>query len=279
MKHACRYAIIRFLPYAETEEFANIGVVLVAPSAKYFGFRMMERGLSRITTFFGELDAHIFKNARKTFLDELERIKEAVERSFAGEGLAASNRSFADFAFNELTRTREAIIQIADSRGFVAEDPAEALNDLYARYIGRAFVTRAYQEREVEKRVHAMLRAADLTSVYREQRLGNDSYHARFPFVKMDARGRPLRVIKPLDLAQPEPMRIYDHGWDWLGKVKKLRKIGALRGELLIAAEEPNRSFAARHGAYAEVVAELEQENIRVVPSAEQAEILRFATA
>lgn len=30
MTHVARYAIIRFLPYAETEEFANVGVVMFA---------------------------------------------------------------------------------------------------------------------------------------------------------------------------------------------------------------------------------------------------------
>ncbi len=37
-KVACNYAIIRFLPYPETEEFVNVGVVLACPSALPRGF-------------------------------------------------------------------------------------------------------------------------------------------------------------------------------------------------------------------------------------------------
>ena len=31
MKYACLYSIVRFAPFAETEEFANVGIVLTAP--------------------------------------------------------------------------------------------------------------------------------------------------------------------------------------------------------------------------------------------------------
>ncbi|TAM57619.1 MAG: DUF3037 domain-containing protein [Rhodanobacter sp.] len=40
-RFACQYAIIRFLPYAETGEFANVGVVLACPATGYFGARLM----------------------------------------------------------------------------------------------------------------------------------------------------------------------------------------------------------------------------------------------
>lgn len=32
MKYSCLYSIVRFAPYAETEEFANVGIVLTAPA-------------------------------------------------------------------------------------------------------------------------------------------------------------------------------------------------------------------------------------------------------
>ena len=34
---ACLYAIVRFCPFIETEEFANVGVILIAPDAKFLG--------------------------------------------------------------------------------------------------------------------------------------------------------------------------------------------------------------------------------------------------
>ena len=34
------YAVIKFRPYTETEEFANIGVVACAPDAGFFAFKL-----------------------------------------------------------------------------------------------------------------------------------------------------------------------------------------------------------------------------------------------
>ncbi|HVK54151.1 MAG TPA: DUF3037 domain-containing protein, partial [Burkholderiales bacterium] len=34
MNIACHYAIVRFLPFVETGEFANVGVVLFSPNAR-----------------------------------------------------------------------------------------------------------------------------------------------------------------------------------------------------------------------------------------------------
>ena len=42
-RFACHYAIIRFLPYPETQEFANVGVVLACPESGYFGFKLEKR--------------------------------------------------------------------------------------------------------------------------------------------------------------------------------------------------------------------------------------------
>ena len=56
-KIACRYAIIQFMPYTETGEFANVGVVLACPETGYFDFKLQTKRYARITAFFNELDA------------------------------------------------------------------------------------------------------------------------------------------------------------------------------------------------------------------------------
>ncbi|MFP3758365.1 DUF3037 domain-containing protein, partial [Cupriavidus sp. SIMBA_020] len=66
MKHACRYALVRFMPYPETGEFANVGVVVMSPTARFFGYKLLDR-VGRITAFFDELDVTVYKRARDTF--------------------------------------------------------------------------------------------------------------------------------------------------------------------------------------------------------------------
>ena len=93
MKYACQYAIVRFLPYAETGEFANVGIVLICPQTGYFNFKLLKH-VRRISAFFEELDAAIFKNTYKTFFAELTRLNLLLENTRGeGAGLDAPMRN------------------------------------------------------------------------------------------------------------------------------------------------------------------------------------------
>ena len=59
-KFACQYALLRFRPFVETGEFANVGVVLLAPEARFFGFKLLNKQRhGRITHFFHQLDRKV----------------------------------------------------------------------------------------------------------------------------------------------------------------------------------------------------------------------------
>lgn len=75
---ACRYAIVQFMPYAETGEFANVGVVLACPQTGYFDFKLQTRRYARVTAFFDELHRDVYVGAIKTMQSELERIQRMV---------------------------------------------------------------------------------------------------------------------------------------------------------------------------------------------------------
>lgn len=277
MKHACRYAIVRFMPYPETGEFANIGIVLMSPTAKFFGYKLIER-VTRITAFFEELDANIFRKARRVYTDELMRITQSVERAFM-ESPGGPNAGFADFVFNELVRPREGLITAQGDRIAMAEEtPNDKLQELFDHYVGRAFATKAYQERNVEKRVHGILRDADLTRLYQEHMLGNnDTYKARLPFVRLNNAGQATRAIKPIFLAHDDPSRLYDHGWDWIGKIQKLRRDKTLQGDVLFAAQAPAEDFGPRASAFAEIIEQLKSNDIALAQETERNRILTFA--
>ncbi len=53
MKHKtiCNYAVIRFLPYPETEEFVNVGVILACPETRTIDYMLETRRRDRITGF------------------------------------------------------------------------------------------------------------------------------------------------------------------------------------------------------------------------------------
>lgn len=48
MTTPCLYSIVRYAPFAETEEFANIGVVVCAPQKHIFLFRLTQSNDARL---------------------------------------------------------------------------------------------------------------------------------------------------------------------------------------------------------------------------------------
>jgi hypothetical protein len=81
---ACQYAFLRFRPFAETGEFANVGVVLMAAEAGFFDFRLLKR-YGRITQFFYPFDREVYLNGRELFKEELQRFASEL-RSDALDG-------------------------------------------------------------------------------------------------------------------------------------------------------------------------------------------------
>jgi hypothetical protein len=45
----CHYAVLRFRPYAETGEFVNVGLAVVAPEAGEFAFKCDVRRRRRVS--------------------------------------------------------------------------------------------------------------------------------------------------------------------------------------------------------------------------------------
>ena len=280
MNHACRYAIVRFMPYPETSEFANVGIVLMCPTAKFFGFKMLGRSVRRITDFFNELDTAVFKNARQLFEKDLNRIQLMVEHAFAGFGLKSNTMAYVDGIFNELLRPKEAIMYLAEPRAVLtSSDPALKLNELFEYYVARSFAAKLPYERLIEKKIQNILSSVELTGKFQKMEIGDDQYHTKFPFVYVDQNKNPLRAIKALNLAHDDAVKLFDHGWDWVGKVKMLRKANILPEHVLFATERPNDAFGHRALAYAEVKQELERYDVQVVSTENEDKIIEFASA
>ena len=72
---ACQYAIVRFMPYIETGEFANVGILLWAPKTRYLGFKLLRKKHARITQFFEELDRGLYLKTMANLDAELRRVQ------------------------------------------------------------------------------------------------------------------------------------------------------------------------------------------------------------
>lgn len=270
---ACRYAVVQFLPYAETGEFANVGIVLLCPEARYFGFRLQNtRRSGRITRFFERLERSVFTRSLDILHQELQRVAGHLEQTVFAQG----NTEAARAAFTALTHPREAILRFSSPRALMAASPQEALDTLFGRYVEHDFATPEHREEVLEKRIGEFLKALPLDKPFHAHTLGNEETRARFPFVLMDGE-RIRKAIKPLFLAQKETHKIYEHADHWLPKLRRLRTRGLLPEATLISTEAPAKEDSPRYRAFMEICDELAALELATIPAQDESGLRRFA--
>ncbi len=273
-KLVCNFAPLRFLPYREIGEFVNVGVVVHCPQVDYFGFRVIRtRRTGRLTHFFPELDAQLLRVALKHFVDELERVRAAHRILPGGAAVSPTDARLQIAAFQELVRRREGLLHFGDTGMMIADDPEEALDELFGRFVERQFAQRKeYQETVMRNRLAKFLRQWNLAGLYeKDQRVGDDEFHVVFPFVHRE-QGVIDRTIKPLDLDKQETSDIYHHGGAWVKNMERLAKRSCLPGTTIFTVRLPQdgkRAVAAE-----EIRRELSQIGVKTVPFNET-EVLR----
>ena len=276
-KTPCQYAIIRFAPFVETDEFANIGIVLLAPRAGFFGHRLESHRYARITRFFKGLDGHAYKTAVATVSAELRRLASLLmERGF-GPGAERAGTVFAQEVFQEIVRPREGIVRYSDPRVILADDPATTVGQLFGRYVERDFVTPAYCEAAMERALRALLHDAHIADRFRSGPIGDDGFHVTFPLVERCGE-TPVRAIKALNLAQDEPSKIRDHALLWRGRINMLRERRTLPERVLFAVSEPGPE-RAQQDAYDEALEDFHRDGVQAVSAQDSESVLRFASA
>lgn len=275
-KLACQYALLRFRPFVETGEFANVGVVLLCPEGRYFGFKLLKK-YGRITKFFHQLDSKVYLNSKTLFIEELQRVGQLLRTNALDGRKRVIDVPFAVNLFAELTRTRDAMLQFDERRIVLADDPKVKLNELFDYYVERNFVTKAYQERLLENSVRRLLfREGNLIGAqYSQGKVGTPDFIVNFPFVHKRG-GLADRVIKPLYLAQVDSTKVLNHGGLWVDKVRRLRKRNALPKNVLFPLAAPKQESKAFQ-AYEEIRQDLVDAGVEVTLVSDEQRILAFA--
>lgn len=276
-KLACQYALLRFRPFVETGEFANVGVVLICPEGRFFGFKLLKK-YGRITKFFHELDSKVYLTGKALFTEELERFARHLRQSALDGRKKVIDIPLAISLFAELTRTRDSMLQFDERRVLLADDPKAKLADLFDHYVERNFVTKAYQERLLENAVRRMLYRGDsrIGNAFTQEKIGTPDFVVNFPFVHK-TKDIVDKIIKPLYLGQDDSTRILNHGGLWVDKLKRLRKRNALPRHVLFPLAAP-RGESKAHAAYEEIRQELIDVGIEVTQVTNEERILDFAS-
>jgi hypothetical protein len=271
-KHVCNYAVLRFLPYPETGEFVNLGVVVHCAELGFLGVELERKKLQRVTDFFPELVKEEFKTAQDAIWAELERVREQMK--------TLGQTDLKRRVFRELVRPRESIFRFGEVKTVLTDHPQELVQTLFTQQVRRHFAaTKEQQEAQMARRYYAALREFCPEREFHQNRLvGKDEYHVRVPLCTdmLGGNGAPLRVIKPLDLDRDEPTAIIDHGDAWIGKVRRLGEIGCRPDRFIFAVSTPLVDGKAREAAE-KIIVDLRKEDAWIVMANETDELLALA--
>jgi hypothetical protein len=281
MKLACNYAVARFLPYPETGEFVNVGVLLACPTTGFLGFQIEDKRRARVHKFFPELQRETYHAGLFSFTELVRHFRAQMGQPLPNgeQYLPAYDRNLARLAFAELTRQRESLFRFGPTATVLATDPAAKLKELFKHYVRRQFAQgKEFQEKVMAQRLRKMLTANHLSRFYEfDAKVGSDDYHVTLPVVHFSPdTHRAERVIKPLDLNKRGPTEILEHGDQWLARIRRLRDFGVLPPKMLFTVLYPHAEPKKEEAAH--LVAEgLRAEHAFVLPYDEEGAILDFA--
>ena len=231
MKFACQYAIIRFVPFLETGEFANVGIVLFCPRTGNFYFQISDNKARKINSFFSPIPGRIYPTGIKEIKAELLRIKKLIEES------RQKDRYFTKKLFCELVRDRESLFRFSQIRGVLTDDMQQKTNELFTYYVERGFATREYTER-LDQKIRHILSNIGVQRAYKRMDFKDKRVSIRIPFTYVNDEGKAIKAIKPLQIFESDTSQSVGDGWSLLGRMSTVRT--ALPDKVLVACETPD---------------------------------------
>lgn len=268
MKHLVRFAIIRFMPFTQTQEFANVGVVAYAPESGSFSYRLASKRFARVSNFFDDLDGQLYTSAISLFQYELERIKE-VTKGLKGESLA--NLMF------EVTRAREGFLVYSETSSLLTADSIEdTLDKLFDKFVGRSFNTKEHRESLLVRELRTQINAKSRYK-FKSAKINSNNISVEFPLVASD--DFELKAIKPLSFNQRTALKLFDHGEFWIARVKHLINANAIDpNNFLFALEEPQAKGSKLLDTFNGLRNQMEDLGVNVLDADDDSKILKFAT-
>lgn len=279
-KVACNFTVLRFLPYAETGEFVNIGIAIACPDLHWFGFKLETKRTDRIMDFFPELktNKNLFLEGRKTFKDELARLETFLNLKQKQENQLHFREDAKLFnqVFLNLVRHREETFCFAPPQTCLTDDPEAELAKLFHDYVERGFAQHIeYQETVMTKKLRHVFHAKKILDLmpytFTDQRC-----QVHFPFVRQ-VEQKFKRAIHPINFDRGETPKIVEHADRWRNRLVRLQKANEQPENILLVVRKP--TTGPQKEVCEEMCDEIQQavKHIAILPQEDNTEILSFA--
>lgn len=241
-----QYSIIRFLPFADLGEFANIGVVVLDMQNKILRFRLARRRFRRLREFFGE-------DAYRAYGAAIEHLRLELGSITAGDGFWMNWEP--ERAFSHLTRQHESSIVFSEIRTLLSKDFVDDVVDaLFARLIERQ--RQEDHDLDLIKEIRHELVVNGIRG-FRAIRVADDIVPVTFPLAHRNGK---INAIQPMVFTQKTPLAVFDHGAMWKRRLGYLLDRGKIGDKSVILAIDPPAVDASTSlmSAYGEAMKEIE---------------------
>ncbi len=197
------YMIIRLTPSLASEEFANVGILLLCKKLNYLKIKILDRLSDRIKKFFSGLSNTLYSKAATGI----------VEAVSSKAGLETANG-----AFEALSQAVLGLLSFGDVKLLVSEkQPEEVLQELFASYVqDDAETTNNGRQRMIEQRIISAFVKRPWFSRYKHHRfVGKRGYNLELKFV-----AEREKCVLPLDLDYSNVKVAIDHTCLWDNRIR-----------------------------------------------------------
>lgn len=231
------------MPYPNLGEFVIVGVIAINRSRQIHWKLLPTNKTTRLTRFFPELKRGVFTNSLKSVRKELDALSVNINGNEKVDASLLLEENEGATLFQVLTSKRGGMIRIKARGAALSDCIADWVEDAFERYVMRTEETvEEAGERLFTGHVRSLLEQWNLNKLYTETQVGDEHYHAKFPFAYTPEGAQiPTRAIKPLFLGQDSPTRIFEHGDAWLQKIRRLRQFHHAPERVIFPVKLPTR--------------------------------------
>lgn len=267
--HYCQYKIIRFTPFIETGEFANIGIILLCPDNGEVHYKLAPTRFGRITQFFHDMDKEDYRFAITSLEAELARIKELMQYYGGAPG--------AQQIFDDVTRQKSTMLSFTEPRPLKTHAIGNKVEELFNYHVHRSFVTKQYREATLVKNLRSSLKALNIERYFKKRKLSDGLIEVTFPLVNLVDK-KPQGIIKPIAFDQETPTAIVEHADQWESRFKHFINGEAFEAKnTILPIELPNSNEKRILQYIDDFQHKLMDIGITVVDAQDQSRIIEFA--
>ncbi|KNE85448.1 MULTISPECIES: DUF3037 domain-containing protein [Aggregatibacter] len=221
MKTPILYSFVRFLPFFESGEFVNIGLLMCEPNRKKLTYRLVKRNDPRVNHFFR--NSKIFYDVQPIIDEQLKYIVDRISVDTFN-----TNEEIINF-FHSYTEQRDGLFQFSNAAVALVDNPMMKFDEIYERFIRSACVPSENQENRMIKHYREMFKNDQVLSLYKSHLVQGGTAKFTLPLAIKDGNTPYiLKGIKPLAFDQSESASMIEHCDSWVAKINRASDEGLI---------------------------------------------------